>query len=173
MLTIFTLLSCSHWLLFFQYNKVKAKIVSVRLNGIEKFYLTNNQVTQEKSNKIHAKVQLAISRLTATTVVSIREAFNEGAPFQNLNVDFDMEQLMVELSLDKTIRQSGLELRSVRTSVNRIRPLGTEKFESQVNNFVKEKLTNHMKPYVEESLKNFIQNEFIVITSQGTHMRKY
>ncbi|KAK7605052.1 hypothetical protein V9T40_006238 [Parthenolecanium corni] len=148
------------------YKKLHARIASVKLNGIEKFYLANNQISRDNSDMIHSKMQLALNRPTATAVVSIQAAHDENAPFQKINVDFDMEQVMAELSLEKT-RKSGLQLRSVQTNVNRIQPINADKFEDEVRDLIKERLADHMKGYVERGLRKFIEDKAVAIMSSG------
>lgn len=131
-----------------------------------------NSVSQANSDsdKIRAKVELAIDRPTATAFISLHEAHDQDAPFQKINVDFEMEELMAELSLDKSTRRSGLELRSVKTKLNRIRPMNTEKYEGRVSSLVKEQMPSHMKRYIERGLKNFLEKELSSIMSQGKHL---
>lgn len=139
--------------------------------------MAGSPISDEVAGKVVAKVELAVNRPTASAIVSIHEANNEDAPFQKINVDFEIERLMADLFLHKSTRKPGLELRGVQTKINHIWPASTEKFEGKVSQLIKEKLTGHMKSLIEEGLKNFLQNKLSntikPVSEQETNWGKY
>lgn len=148
------------------YHQLHAKIAYVKLNGLERFSLSNHYISRD-DDMMRAKIQFAIAKPTATAVLSIHNSQDENVPFQKINVNFDMEHLAAELGLEKRSDDSSMELRSIETYAHRLRPTNADQYEDEVKSFVDQKLSSHVQKYIEDGLKNFIRREIAAVMTRG------